>query len=217
MIIGKSDFTSDLVQFSANTPDELIIAPISNAIRFDLKEVLPDKIRAKVLLFAAFTATDFALATTYAVGGFVRVDEEDANGFLIGKVYKALNAGLGSVLLAPNSGNGNWEYNDWATFISEFVKPFLVIAAFTWYSKQGGGIETPSGTRVFREDQSDPISGSQHATQLASLKLLRGNYAQLITNELVRRKYVIDGVSYAIPRNNMIANKTAYTGGISAI
>jgi hypothetical protein len=213
MIITKADFTDNLVRFSQNVPDALINPDIADAIRFDLPDVLPHKILTVVLTADLFTATDWDEVTAYQIDDYVRVPLI-VDGLLTYQVWKALADNTAS---PPFDGSADWLYDDLASFIDAYVKPYMVLCAYYRYKLENGIIPTPSGDRIFREDESDPISASQHASQLSKYKAKRGDYALLLQNELRRRGYLLDSVQYDVPGGCRTSNNQTYRGGITAI
>ena len=217
MIISKADFTDDLVRWSPNIPDSLINPDIADAIKFDLDAVVSGPLKRAILNVPDFNAVRWISGGTYPIGTLVRA--YDPLG--MAGIYRALVLNptqVPGIALLPLE-VAQWEYSDIHTFLDGYVKPYLVVCAYFRYKREAGIIPTPSGDRIFREDESDPISPVQHATQLAKYKEKRGDYAAQVLAELSRRGYLIGGVQYTRPNDycHSNVNPMIYRGGVSAI
>jgi hypothetical protein len=196
LLINKHDFSTH-VQFTANIDERLVNFHISDAQTFDLANALPNELIQKLKDYTEQNPDSWNRTTPYAVNHVVK--HEDV-------YYKAVATSTGS---KPSSANTNWKEVEAMSFFINFVKPFLVCAAYYRFLNWHGANVTQFGIRQINEDTSNEVSEGRRGELMADINNKKQHYLSLMLKRFSDVAYTFDEVKYETTDCNTPARSVA--------
>lgn len=182
--ITKTDFP-DYAQMTSNIESRFITNAVNDAYNFDTLPVLPDTMLANIVTYLA-AATTWSAVTAYVVGNKV------VSG---GRYYTCLINNTNSI---PTSSNANWSETELMAFYVDYIKPYIVMSAYSRFLFWHGANVTQFGLRQNNEETSVEVSDKRRAELLQDIKAKINIYLSNLNKEFDDVSGVFDGTTYTI-------------------
>lgn len=182
--ITKADFP-DYAQMTSNIEDRFITNAVNDAYNFDTLPVLPDAMLANIIAYLT-AATTWSAVTAYVVGNKVVSD---------GRYYTCLINNTNSI---PTSSNANWNETALMAFYVDYIKPYIVMSAYSRFLLWHGANVTQFGLRQINEESSQQITDKWRGELLQDIKAKINIYLSNLNKRFNDVSGAFDGTTYTI-------------------